>query len=114
LYYLLTLQPIIRYPKWVEKIEALDAIAKYKVPVVIASWVTHWTDPMGPLQPGFMYGVREDKLIESGATYIMIGSTEVHHHKPILRQPHREIALPFLRSRGRVQSNNRVFIWNEK
>jgi hypothetical protein len=60
-----------------------------------------------------MFGVQEDQLLATGVTYVFIGNLAVHQHKPILKRPHRELALPFLRSRARDPSLNRVLIWNE-
>jgi hypothetical protein len=115
IFYLAIRQPTIRYPAWVEKLEALDAIAKYHPQVVVASWVTHWIDPDKPPPPGggCMFGVHEDRLLATGVTYVMIGNLGVHAHKPILQRAHREVRLPFLRSRARDPSLDRVFIWNE-
>lgn len=110
-------QPVIKYPYWVEKLDAEAAIIKYRPQIVISSWITHWIDPNKPVPAGggSIYGVKEDKLISSGITYIMIGHKITHQFKPILKLPHQTLVLPFLRSRthGR-QSDNLMFIWNGK
>ena len=115
-FYRVAQQPTIRYPAWVEKLEALAAIKKYGPQVVVASWVTHWLDPTKPIPPGggCMFGVREDKLLKTGVVYVLIGNLVVHQHKPILRKKHREVALPFLRSRAHQPEYDRVLIWNER
>lgn len=115
IFYRLSGQPTIRYPDWVEKLDALAAIEKHRPEVVIASWVTHWIDPTQeiPVGGGCMFGVQEDQLLETGVTYVFIGNLRVHQYKPILKRPHRELALPFLRSRARVPVLDRVLIWNE-
>lgn len=114
LYYRLIRQPTIKYPSWVEKLDALDAIKQYRPQVVVASWVTHWIDPDQdvPVGGGSVYGVHEDQIVESGATYIFIGNMAVHRHKPILKLPHQELRLPFLRSRAADPSLDRVLLWN--
>lgn len=113
LFYAATGQPVIRYPDWVEKKDALAAIAKYNPQVVIGSWITHYIDPNRPMPPGggSIYGVREDLLLDTGVTYVLIGNLEIHGHKPILRMPHEEHALPFLRSRSQNPELDRVFVW---
>lgn len=115
-FYRLTQQPTIRYPAWVEKLDALAAIKKYRPQVVIASWVTHWIDPTKPAPPGggCMFGVEEDRLLKTGVTYVLIGNLVVHQHKPILRKKHEEVALPFLRSRAHQPEMDRVLIWNAR
>ena len=116
MYYRAMGQPTIRYPAWVEKLDALAAISKYRPKVVIASWVTHWIDPTKPPPPGggSMFGVPENRLLKTGVVYVLIGNLVVHQHKPILQKKHREVALPFLRSRAHQPEMDRVFIWNER
>ena len=115
-YYRAMGQPTIRYPAWVEKLEALAAVKKYRPQVVIASWVTNWIDPNLPPPPGggSVFGVREDRLLKTGVVYVLIGNLVVHQYKPILRKKHREVALPFLRSRAHQPEMDRVLIWNER
>lgn len=109
-------QPVINYPPFVEKIEALDAIRKYKPEIVIASWVTRWVDPNLPVPQGggSIHGVKEDLLLATGVTYIFIGNLGVHGHKPIRNLEHQELIFPFVRSRAIDPSLDRVMIWNEK
>jgi hypothetical protein len=107
-------QPLIKYPVWVKNLDALDAVDMYKPDVVVASWVTHWIDPDLPMPAGGgnMYGVKEDKLLETGVTYIVIGNEAVHSHKPIMALPHETHHFPFIRSRAKDPSLNRLWIWN--
>jgi hypothetical protein len=114
-FYRIAQQPVIQYPEWVEKLDALDAVKKYKPQVVVASWVTHWIDPTQPPPPGggCMFGVKEDRLLVTGVTYVFIGNLLVHQHKPIMRLPHRTLEVPFLRSRANFPSEDRILIWNE-
>jgi hypothetical protein len=113
MFYILTQQPTIRYPNWIERREALAAVRKYKPQVVVASWVTNWIDPHNtPPGGGCMFGVHEDQLLATGVTYVFIGNLLVHQHKPILKVPHQELALPFIRSRAYDPSQDRVLIWN--
>lgn len=114
-YYRASGQPTIRYPASVLEYDALAAIRKTRPQTVIASWVTHWVDPKKPPPPGggSMYGVKETDLLKTGVTYVLIGNLRTHAAKPILKQPHEEIALPFLRSRGQ-RDLDRIFIWNRQ
>jgi hypothetical protein len=107
-------QPTIQYPGWVERLSAIDAMAKYRPQVVLASWVTQWADPDQEPPPGggSMYGVREDELIASGITYILIGNISVHGEKKIMSQPHSTFSASWLRSRSAHPELNRIWIWN--
>lgn len=112
-YYMAMGQPVVDYPDWVQEMDALEAVRLHKPEVTIASWVTHWIDPElpPPVGGGNMFGVKEDVIIETGTTYVMLGNLAVHRHKPILALPHEEHALPFLRSRSLKPELDRVFIW---
>jgi hypothetical protein len=114
-YYQSISQPTIRYPRFVQNLDALDAVQEYQPQVVIASWVTEWIDPNLPPPPagGNAWGVKEDKILATGCTYILIGNQKVHGSKKIMSTPHQEIILPFLRSRAIYPELNRVWIWNE-
>lgn len=110
-------QPVIKYPEWIEKIDAISAVKKYKPKVVFASWVTHWIDPNLPPPPGGgnMYGIKEEEILAepSVEAYVMLGNLEVHKYKPLRKLPHKELALPFIRSRATYPEMDRVFVWEK-
>lgn len=112
-FYRATGQPTVRYPGWVERAEALEAVRRHRPEVVVASWVTHWISPDMPPPPGggSVYGVREDELLGLGVTYVHIGNEAIHAAKPILRMPHGVHALPFLRSRASRPELDRIWVW---
>lgn len=116
-YYALAGQPVIRYGKDIERLDALDAVKKYKPDVVIGQWVTHWIDPKFPPPPGggSIYGVKEDLLLKECKSYIVIGNSDVHGHKPIRAINHMEVQNRHstIRSRANDQSKNILYIWNE-
>lgn len=102
-------QPIIQYGKDVERLDALEAVKKYKPKVVIGAWVTQWVDPNKPPdRKGSMYGIKEDQLIELVDMYILIGAEEIHNTKVILDKPHEKIDAPFVKSR---RTDNKIWIW---
>jgi hypothetical protein len=107
-------QPVIRYPGFVQSLDAIDAVATYRPEVVIASWVTEWIDPNLPPPPtgGNPWGIKEDQIVAGGSTYILIGNIKVHGAKKIMALPHQEHVLPFLRSRAMFPSLDRVWVWN--
>lgn len=112
-YYRAQGQPVIKYASDVEKLDGLAAVEKYRPSVVVGSWVTQWisSGPKGAGKQGSMYGIREDRILKTGVTYIMIGNLGSHNKKEILKKPHEEHRLPFVRSRASDPDLDRVFIW---
>jgi len=106
-------QPPVVYPDWVEKIEAVEAVRKYKPQVVVAQWVTHWIDPNLPPPPGggCMFGPKEDEILAEGVTYVMIGNRRIHGAKPILKYGHKEFQFPFIRSRASFPEDDIIYVW---
>lgn len=108
-------QPIIKYPDFVQNLDALDAINQYKPEVVVASWVTQWIDSElpPPSGGGNVWGVKEDEILKRKCVYIFIGNHAVHNDKIIMSFPRKEYKLPFLRSRANQPELDRIWIWNE-
>jgi hypothetical protein len=115
LHYQMTGQPTIQYPDFVQNLDALAAIAEHQPDVVVASWVTEWIDPNlpPPSGGGNIWGVKEDEILATGCTYILIGNLAVHGSKKIMALPHQELELPFLRSRAMHPKLDRIWIWND-
>jgi hypothetical protein len=112
-YYHALQQPVIHYPSWVEALDALDAVRKYKPDIVIGSWITQWISPLEapPEGGGSVYGVREADMLNLGVTYIMIGNEDLHGRKEILKLPHKTYRFRFLRSRAVDPSKNLIYVW---
>lgn len=104
-------QPIIDYPPHVEKLEAMDAVTRYRPRVVIASWVTQRFKEGDQLGNGLVDGVDEEELIKSVDCYIHIGHDNVHGKKRIKKYGHEEHRLPFLYSRAIDPTGNVINIW---
>jgi hypothetical protein len=113
-FYALTRQPTIKYAPFVDEVDALDAVFRYKPEVVIGSWVTHRipADEPSPEFGGNHYGVREPEILETGVTYVFIGSEAIHGKKPILNRPHQTYRPPFLRSRS-TRRDDVIYVWNQ-
>lgn len=103
-------QPPIKYPSDVIKLDAKQAIEKYKPEVVIGSFITHKYNGID----GNEFGVDENYILKNVYKYVMIGNLDTHKTKPILKQPHYAIYLPQLITRSYNQSQNRIFIWTKK
>lgn len=107
------MQPIIKYPDSVEKLEALDAIEKYKPEVAISTWTTTFGDPTKENYGCNERGLKEFEIIKKVKTYIFVGSEEIHGDKPIIQKLyHNKITHPGLLSRTKNKSLNRIWIFN--
>lgn len=106
-------QPIMKYSKSVEKIEALEVVKKYKPQVVIGSWITTFS-PRAKSYNSSPFGVKEKKILDLIETYILIGNVDIHKGKPIFNKPHDEYYFDWIISRGKNQLNNRIWVWNNK
>lgn len=114
-FYEATNQPIISPPSFVEKIEANEAVAKYKPRVVIASWVTqHWS----PLDPegtgGSVYGPDEEDILRNVEIYIHIGNMNTHGDKRILKREHKVLFPDWVCSRASDPLKNCIHIWSKQ
>lgn len=109
-YYQATEQPTITYGSKVERIDALEAVKKYKPDIVIGAWVTQWISPDIPPPPGggSVYGIKEDEILRLVDAYVVIGAEEIHKHKDILKYPHTKLDAPFVRSR---RTDNKIWIF---
>jgi hypothetical protein len=84
--YLAMKQPVVEYGKNVERLEASDAIKKYKPDVVFGSWVTQFVSPHAIKVPpggGSVAGLKEDEFIKLIKKYIIYGNENIHGFKEI-------------------------------
>lgn len=104
-------QPLVKYGKNVQKLDAIAAAKKYKPHTVIASWVTQVARYGDPIGEGCAGGVDESHLLRLCKRYIFIGNESSHHAKRILGEPHRVIdPCPAIVSRGNPETD-RIWIW---
>lgn len=107
-YYKMLGQSPIQYPDDVEKLTALDAIAKYTPHTVIGAFVTHLYNGVS----GNPFGVAEEKIITGGCKYINIGNANTHADKPLLQLPHITFNFDWLLTRSGDQTKNSIWVWN--
>lgn len=106
-------QPIIKYPKEVEKLEALEALDKYKPEVAISAWTTTFGNPTIEKYGCNERGFKEFEILKKVKTYILIGSEEIHGDKPIIKTvDHKKITHPGLLSRTKDKLLNRIWIFD--
>lgn len=111
-YYAMLRQPITAPGDHVERLEAMDAVRKYKPQVVLGTFVTHkWNEGD---KDGSVVGVDEPAILRFSSVerYIVVGNTYTHRNKPILRKQHQAIPGEFLVSRATDQTRNRIFVWD--
>jgi hypothetical protein len=113
--YRLLQQPVIRYGRDVEKLDAHAAIEKYRPEVVVAAWVTNRKDEASGVTIGNPDGVWEEHVIGAASVrrYIFVGHEQVHQHKPVLRFPHETLIVPGLYSRSMQSGRNVVWVWDK-
>ena len=111
-YYKAMGQPPIRYPDDVEKIDALEAVKKYKPKVVVASWITPYAPHPTSYGSNFL-GVKEDEILKLVDTFAIIGNLDIHRDKPIRKISHANIHAPWILSRAKNPNNNCIFMWNK-
>lgn len=107
-------QTVVPYGAEVVELDAAKAIAEYKPQVVVASWVTHLYDAGRHEAGGNMYGVREEDVIDSVETYVVIGNEQVHRGKSIWSLPHEKLTPDWLFSRASNGSPDFVCIWQRR
>jgi len=104
-------EPITYLPD-VEKLEALEAVEKYKPQTVIGAFITHrWLPGMNN---GNMYGPNEELMMTKIRRYINIGNLVTHKAKPLLDVPHQQYHPSWLITRAIHQEYNRIFIFENE
>jgi hypothetical protein len=106
-------QTIVPYGKHVEKLNAIDAVNKYKPTIVIGAWCTHKYNPNEHWRGGNEIGIDEYKILRKVKKYIHIGNDKVHVNKPILAFPHKIIHKEWLVSRSMSKDKNVIYIWSK-
>lgn len=111
-------QPVVKYGANVEKIEALDAVRKYKPDTVFGSWVTQYVSPEENIDvTGCMAGIDEVAMSKLVQRYIVFGNEKVHKDKKIFKLPNVSVQThqcPKWWSRSSSQDLNRVWIFDFK
>lgn len=112
IYYALMRQPITIYPEDIIKLDAIEAIKKYKPKTVIGCWITHKYKEEDHERGGNMYGIEEEDILKNVDQYIVVGNEKVHGKKKILELKHEEYKFPWLFSRASEPQKNIIYIWN--
>ena len=107
-------QPCVRYGKDVEKIDAINAIIKYKPEIVIGCWVTHKYDKKFHHLGGNIDGINESLFKQLGVKkYIFVGNRNTHKSKIIFNKKNSYKDLEIIQFEGilsRSMNQNENFI----
>lgn len=107
--------PPTKPPPDVEKLEALEAVRKYKPQVVVGAWITQlYRPPVRKTEDhyGSIYGVDEMKLRLEVESYVNIAHKRIHKQKSLLRFKHHEYRPTGLISRAQDPEGDVVWIWS--
>jgi len=106
-------QPTIRYPHYVEKLTAMEAIDKYKPKTVLACWCSQLYDMKESYRGGSIYGIDEEKLLKKVDNYVFIGNKLTHGKKKILKIKHNTLKPYWLVSRSKYPQENLIYTWEK-
>jgi len=109
--YQLVQQPPVRYGNAVEKIEALDAVKKYRPQVVISCYVTHRYNAAEHWRGGNMFGPDTGEILKLVEHYIHIGNEKTHSRDPLMELPHEMHYFPWLHSRASMYGRDFIGVW---
>lgn len=107
-------QAIVPYGPNVERLDAREAVRKYRPQVVIGCWVTHKYDPKRHLAGGNEIGVKEEHLLERVETYVHVGNEQVHKNKAILKREHQAVHADWLFSRSLNATPDVIYVWDTR
>ena len=105
-------QPSTNPPPTVENLDAIAAIKKYQPETVITSWMTIKGEDTEEVDGGHRYAPDEDKILETGVSYVFIGNENIHRDRLIMDKPHETYYFDWLVSRGYYPKQNYICIWN--
>ena len=105
-------QACVSYGTHVERLDAQEAVEKYRPEVVVAAWVTHQYNAAEHHRGGNVHGVDEVALLSQIKRYIFVGNFHVHEHKPLLALPYIVHESDALFSRSLKPKGNGVVVWD--
>lgn len=110
-------QPVIEYPDFVEKIDAIDAIRRYKPKIVLGSWITHIYKAEEHHKGGNQWAPDEEQIMARCEKYILIGNLEQHRENRLFNEKkydHKIYRPDCLRSRASDSSLDVVIEFTKK
>lgn len=103
----------IKYPAFVEKLTASQAIEKYQPDLVIGSFVTQKFISKKKTLKASMYGVDKHKLLQQVKHYIQISNDKIHGKDLVNDKIKYRIEAEWLISRAENQKQNAIYIFTD-
>jgi hypothetical protein len=104
-------QPLVRFGPNVLRLDAREAIRKYRPQVVVGSWVTHKYNARRHGSGGNMYGPDTDWVLQRCEHYVLIGNEKTHAQHPLWARTHSILYPSWLYSRAVNGSRDFIAIW---
>lgn len=104
----------VKYPNFVEKLTASEAVHKYKPDLVISSWATQKFVSKKKTPMGSVYGVDKHRLLKDVRHYIQISNENIHGNDLINGKMKYEIKADWLASRSLDQDLNSIYIFTDQ
>jgi hypothetical protein len=112
-YFAVMKQVPVTYGPNVERLEALDAVRRYRPAVVIGCWITHRYNPRRHGLGGNEFGPKMPLILDRCEEYIHIGNTKTHALDPLWDRPHELHHFPWLYSRSVTGTPDFLAVWRD-
>jgi hypothetical protein len=99
----------------VQKLDAIEAIDKYKPQVVVGSFITQkaYDDSPNDGKSGNCYGPEEENILSRADCYIHIGNDSPHGNKRIKKHPHEVLRFDWLVTKCMDPAKNAIYVWGK-
>lgn len=115
-YYMITGQIPTSPCKEVLRLDAIDAIRRFRPDVVIGAWITRKFIPGKDIEgvsEANQYGPKEEDILKKCRKYIHIGNWNVHSRKTLLSKPYEEHSFPWIISRAIDPAKDMILVWDK-
>lgn len=106
--------PMVQYGPNVLKVEAHEAVKRFKPKTVLACFVTHLYKQSEPERQGNALGVDYRKIIKSTDRVVLVGNDATHRLNPAMELPLVSLQVDSLITRSKTPDLNRIYIWDKK
>lgn len=103
-------------PDDIDRLEASDAVRKYKPQVVIGAYASQTSaySLVMPHAPSSLYGVYDLDILANCETYVLIGNAKTHADRLAFYLRPKWIYEPWLITRSFDQTQNRIWVWDNR
>ncbi|QQX80820.1 hypothetical protein JK628_02810 [Shewanella sp. KX20019] len=101
----------VNYGENVFRIEAIEAVKRFKPTCVIGCFITDMYRQEHHDRGGNVFGVDEVKMKKRVNQYVMVGNLKTHAKKLMLDGDHEELKIPGIITRAEFPELDRIFVW---